>query len=73
MSFDARYAEVRCGRCGRRYVCTPGDDFNSCAACDAFPADAPDRGLCDGCLLAHHQGAHGSTVTRWVGEAAPGG
>lgn len=45
---DACWLAVRCGRCGREYVCAPWDDYNVPGDDLAWRGDP----VCDHCLLA---------------------
>jgi hypothetical protein len=47
------YKQVRCDRCGRNYICTPGDDFYCAAEGDH---------CCEACLLS------GAAVTELITE-----
>jgi hypothetical protein len=44
---DACWKAVRCGRCGREYVCAPWDDYMTPAAELQWQGD----GVCEPCLL----------------------
>ncbi len=54
MATSACYQKVKCKKCGRVYICKPGDDyFNSTNSTD---------GVCLGCLTSHVSPAKGEFV-----------